>query len=302
MWSDRTELPVSEFVSWLGIARGKFYEWKRRYRTPNEHNGKAPKNHWLTPDERAAIVAFHAKHPLEGYRRLAYMGLDADAFAASPSTVYRVLHDAGVLDDRTPTSTRKGTGFVQPSEPHQHWHTDISYLNIGGTFYYLCCVLDGYSRMLLHWEVREQMKEADVEIILERARQKYPGTQPRLITDNGPQFIARDFKDYVRLAGMTHVRTAPFYPQSNGKVEALHKTVKKTTIRPSQPRTLEEARRLMQSFAHHYNHERLHSALGYVAPADKLAGRETEIRAAREHKLAAARERRRNRRQLDEAA
>jgi len=96
---------------------------------------------------------------------------------------------------------------------------------------------------------------------------------------------------------MTHVRTSPYYPQSNGKIEALHKTIKKTTIRPRRPESLEEARSLMTSFAHHYNHERLHSALGYVTPADKLAGRETEIWAARDAKLEAARELRRRRRQ-----
>ena len=181
--------------------------------------------------------------------------------------------------------------------PHQHWHTDVSYLNIAGTFYYLCCVLDGYSRMLLHWEVREQMTEQDIEIILERARERFPGTTPRLITDNGPQFIARDFKSYVRIAGMTHVRTSPYYPQSNGKIEALHKTVKKTTIRPHAPKTLEEARELMDAFAHHYNYERLHSALDYITPADKLAGREEEIHARRDARLEEAREARKIKRQ-----
>ena len=296
-WSKRSEQPAKCFIAWLGIARGKFYEWKKRYGKANEHNGDIPRDHWLEPHERAAILRFHEQHPLEGYRRLAFMGLDADAFAASPSTVYRVLREAGVLDRRTSTTSSKGTGFKQPSRPHQHWYTDISYLNIAGTFYYLCCVLDGYSRALVHWEVREQMTETDIEIILERARDIVPGAKPKLISDNGPQFIARDFKTYVRLAGMTHVRTSPYYPQSNGKIEALHKTIKKTTIRPRRPETLDEARSLMASFAHHYNNDRLHSALGYVTPADKLAGRELKIWASRDAKLEAAREIRRQRRQ-----
>lgn len=296
-WSERTELPAKHIIGWLGIARGKFYAWKKRYGKVNEHNGSVPRDHWLEPHEKAAILRFHEQHPLEGYRRLAFMGLDADAFAASPSSVYRVLRQAGVLDRRTASTSSKGGGFAQPSAPHQHWHTDISYLNIAGTFYYLCCVLDGYSRALIHWEVRERMTEADVEIILERARELVPGARPRLISDNGPQFIARDFKTYVRLAGMTHVRTSPYYPQSNGKIEALHKTIKKTTIRPRRPETLEEARALMAAFAKHYNHERLHSAIGYITPADKLAGRERQIWAARDAKLEAARELRRQRRQ-----
>lgn len=263
----------------------------------NEHNGNIPRDHWLAPEEQAAILLFHQQNPLEGYRRLAFMGLDANAFAASPSTVYRVLRGADVLDRRNTSSSTKGSGFHQPTAPHAHWHIDISYLNIAGTFYYLCCVLDGYSRFLVHWEVREQMTEADIEIILERARERVPDARPRLISDNGPQFIARDFKIYVRFAGMTHVRTSPYYPQSNGKIEALHKTIKQTTIRPRRPETLAEARLLMKGFAVHYNDERLHSALGYVTPSDKLAGREQAIWAQRDRKLEEAREARRLRRQ-----
>lgn len=262
----------------------------------NEHNGLVPRDHWLEPEEKKAILDFHAQNPLEGYRRLAFMGLDQDVFAASPSTVYRVLRRAGVLDRWNRKPSKKGTGFAQPSGPHRHWHIDVSYLNIAGTFYYLCCVLDGYSRFIVHWEIREAMKEIDVEIILERAREAAPGARPRIISDNGPQFIARDFKTYIRMAGMTHVRTSPYYPQSNGKIEALHKTVKTTTIRPAAPQSLEEARQLMVRFVAHYNHIRLHSAIGYVAPADKLAGREEAIWRERDRKLEQARERRRHNR------
>ena len=284
-------------MNWLGIAKGKFYEWKKRYGKANEHNGLVPRDHWLEPGEKDAIIDFHDKNPLEGYRRLAFMGLDQDIFAASPSSVYRVLRAAGLLDRWNPKASKKGTGFAQPSGAHHHWHIDVTYLNIAGTFYYLCCVLDGYSRFIVHWEVREAMKEADIETIIERAREAFPGVSPRIISDNGPQFIAKDFKTYIRLAGMTHVRTSPYYPQSNGKIEALHKTIKTTTIRPASPESLEEARELMKRFVEHYNTVRLHSAIGYVTPADKLAGREADIWAARDRKLEAARELRRARRQ-----
>src|SRR5690606_18650704 len=109
--------------------------------------------------------------------------------------------------------SKKGTGFVQPLAPHEHWHIDISYLNLLGTFFYLCAVLDGASRAIVHWEIREAMTEADVELVLQRALEKAPdGVRPRIISDNGPQFIARDFKEFIRLTGMTHVRTAPYYP------------------------------------------------------------------------------------------
>ena len=257
-----------------------------------------PRDHWLDADEREAIISFHAKNPLNGYRRLSFMMLDADVAYVSPSTTYRVLREANLLDRwNRGSASKKGTGFVQPDGPHRHWHVDIAYINLAGTFYYLCSVLDGYSRAVVHWEIREQMKEADVELVLQRAREKQPKASPRIISDNGPQFIARDFKVYIRLTGMTHVRTSPYYPQSNGKIERWHKTLKTTTIRPKAPDTLEEARFLVTDFVHSYNHERLHSAIGYVTPADKLAGREQVIWDDRDRKLEAAREQRRLRRQ-----
>ena len=129
------------------------------------------------------------------------------------------------------------------------------------------------------------MTEAEIEVIVQRAREKYPEAKPRIISDNGPQFIARDFKEFIRVAGMTHVRTSPGYPQSNGKLERWHKSLKTECIRPGTPLTKEDAGRLIQTYVHHYNTVRLHSAIGYVAPQDMLAGRQAEIHAERDRKL-----------------
>lgn len=301
-WTEKTELKVEQMLGWLDLAGGRFYDWKKRYGKANEHNGKVPRDHWIEPWEEKAILEFHSRNPLEGYRRLTFMMLDADIVAVSPSTTYRVLRRAGVLDRWNRKPSRKGTGFVQPLRPHEHWHIDVSYLNIAGTFYYLCSVLDGCSRAIVHWEIREAMKEVDVETILQRAREKYPEAKPRIISDNGPQFLAREFKEFIRIAGMTHVRTSPYYPQSNGKIEAWHKTVKVNAIRPKQPGSLAEARRVVEEFVEHYNAVRLHSSIGYLTPADKLAGREQEIWQARDCKLEAARELRQQRRRNQEAA
>lgn len=182
---------------------------------------------------------------------------------------------------------------MQPLAAHAHWHIDVSYLNLCSTFYYLCSILDGYSRSIVHWEIKEQMKEMDIELIVQRGRERYPQAQPRLISDNGPQFIAKDFKQFIRISGMDHVRTSPFYPQSNGKIERWHKSLKMEAIRPKTPLSLEQARRVVNDFVEHYNHVRLHSAIGYITPEDKLAGKEHDIFAARDRKLEAARERRR---------
>jgi len=298
-WSNKTDIPLNRFVGWLNIRKSKFYKWIERYGKINEHNALIPRDFCLAEWEREAIIRFCIDNPLEGYRRLTFMMLDRNIVAVSPTSTWRVLSKAGLLDRWNRKSSKKGTGFIQPILPHEHWHIDISYLNICGTFYYLCSLLDGCSRFIVHWEIREQMKESDVEIIIQLAKEKFPGARPRIISDNGPQFIARDFKEFIRLSGMTHVKTSPFYPQSNGKLERYHKTLKGECIRPKTPLSLDDARRIVAEYVEYYNNARLHSAIGYIAPADKLNGKDKEIFKERDQKLEAAREQRRIKKQQE---
>ncbi len=291
-WQQRAGLKVSQLLSWLELSSSKYYNWQKRQGQANQHNGQIPKHHWLLATEKSTIEAYAREHPDEGYRRLSYMMLDEDVVAVSPSSVYRVLIEADLIKRWDKTSSRKGLGFDQPGRAHQHWHIDIAYLNLSGTFYYLCSILEGYSRYLVHWEIREQMTETEVEIILQRAREKFPTARPRIISDNGPQFVARDFKHFIRECGMTHVRTSPYYPQSNGKIERWHKTLKGDCIRPKTPLSLDDARRVVDRFVKYYNDTRLHSAIGYVTPKDRLSGHDQTIFRDRKRKLNQARKRR----------
>jgi transposase InsO family protein len=295
-WSEKTEIGAGRFIGWLDINASKFYDWRERYGKVNEHNGWVPRDFWLEEWEKQAIVGFHLKYPLEGYRRLTFMMLDGDIVAVSPSSVWRVLSQAGPVEVER-EAIEEGTGFMQPITAHQHWHIDVSYLNIGGAFYYLGSIMDGYSRYIVNWDIRESMTEADIEIILQGAKEKYPEARPRIISDNGPQFIAKDFKEFIRISGMTHVRTSPFFPQSNGKIERWHKSLKGECIRPGTPLSLNDARRLVQNYVEHYNNVRLNSATGYITPKDMLAGRQQEIHLERDRKLEAARKQRQIRRQ-----
>lgn len=292
-WTERTEIPVCRLLGWMELGTSKFHDWKQRYGKVNEHNAKIPRDFWLADWEKQAILDYFDQHPLEGYRRLAFMMLDDDVVAVSPSSVYRVLRGAGRLDRWNRTPSKKGTGFVQPLRPHQHWHIDVSYINVAGTFYFLTCVLDGCSRYIVHWELLEAMKEPQIELIIQRALERHTNEKPRIISDNGPQFIARDFKEFIRLVGITHVRTSRYYPQSNGKLERFHKTLKSCCIRPKCPETLEEARQLIADFIVYYNTVRLHSAIGYITPEDRLNDLGKQIHSERDRKLAEARERRR---------
>jgi putative transposase len=220
------------------------------------------------------------------------MMLDHDVVAVSPTGVYRVLKGAGLLDRNRWAPSKKGKGFVQPLHADEHWHVDISYLNVAGTFYFLCSVLDGYSRAIVHMEIRETMKGQEVDTVVQRALEKHLGHKPRIISDNGPQFIPKDFKQFIRLAGITHIRTSPCYPQSNGKLERWHGTLNGEHFRDKSPRDVEEARRVVGNFVAHYNEVRLHSVLGYITPRDKLVGRVEEIFANRDSRFEAARAKR----------
>ena len=286
---ERAEISAHTLVKWIGLSQSKYFHWRTRYGKVNEHNSWIPRDHWLEEWEKQAIVKYATEHPLAGYRRLSFMMLDAEVVAASPSSVYRVMKQAGIIGRQEVAASRKGTGFVQPLVPHEHWHIDVSYINICATFYYLCAVLDGCSRFIVHWELREQMTEREIEVILQRAKERFPQARPRIISDNGPQFIAKDFKEFIRLCGMTHVRTSPYYPQSNGKIERWHQTLKASAIRPQTPLSLEDARRIVAEFVEEYNERRLHSAIGYITPRVKLEGGEEEVFKKRDQKLEEAR-------------
>ena len=295
-WSTRAETKKSKLTRMIGISSSKYYNWKDRYGMANERSARVPRDFWLEKWEREAIVGYCKIHKEEGYRRPTYMMLDADIVAVGPGSVYRVLKNAGYLTQWNVKSTKKGTGFVQPLRAHEEWHVDIGYINISGTFYCLCSLPDGYSRYIAHWEIREKMTEADIEIVIQRALERNQGVKPKIISDNGPQFIAKDFKGFIRLNGMGHVRTSPYYPQSNGRIERWHQSIKRECTRKNVPLSKKDAERLIANYVERYNNERLHGAIGYIAPKDKLMGWEKMIFATRDKKLEEAGEQRKKRR------
>jgi putative transposase len=207
------------------------------------------------------------------------MMIDEDVVAISASTVYRVLSMVGLLGKRHVKPSLKGRGFLQPLKAHEHCHIDVSYLNLSGTFYYLCSALDGFSRYIAHWEIRESKKERDVEIIPQRGKEKFSDASPspRVISDNGPQFVVKDFKEFIRLSGMPHVCTSPFYPQSNGKQERMQRLVKQECIKPKCPQSVSEARKIVAEYVQYYKDKRLHSSIGYwLCKSCRYASRPTE--------------------------
>ena len=240
---------------------------------PNRHNGQIPRYFWILPEERDAILNYCKDKLEEGYRRLTYMMLDEDIVAVSPSTTYRVLKGAVMLMRWSkPKSVSSGKGFHQPSGVHEHWHIDISYVNVQGSFMFLVTVMDGYSRMIFHHELRKSMEQYVVQLTLQRAVEKYPNTRPILISDNAKQFIAKDFKEYLRMCGLKHVRTSLRYPQSNGKMERFYGTLKSEAVRRQSYLSIEDARRQISGYIQYYNEKRLHSAIYYLTPKEMFEG------------------------------
>lgn len=215
--------------------------------------------------------------------------LDDNVVAVSPSTVYRVLKKHGLLNRwNEKKSSQKNTGFTQPTRPHEHWHIDISYVKIRCNFYFLISVLDGYSRYIVHSELRSHMQEYDIQVVLQKAFEKYPREKPRIISDNGSQFIAKDFKVFLGNKELTHVRTSVRYPQSNGKIESFHKTIKKECVRKKSLLSIQDAKKIIGKYIDHYNNKRLHSGIYYLSPLDMLTGKRDQRLKERDEKLKAA--------------
>lgn len=270
----------------IGISPSKFYSWKDRLGIANQHNAPIPKSNWLLDEEKKAIIDFAQDNLDEGYRRLTYRMIDLDVACCSPSSVYRVLKQAGLLNSWNQVkTTSKGSGFSQPTKPHQHWHTDIKYVNFRGTFLFLISVIDGYSRYIVHHELRANMQEHDVQLTLQRAREKYKDEHPVVISDNGSQYISKDFAQFIRSSELTHIRTSVKYPQSNGKIERFHRTIQQECISKTSLISMEDAQQQFQKFIDFYNTKRLHSSLYYLTPEDFLCGRVKERLEVREEKL-----------------
>jgi len=291
----RTGLPVYRLLAFLDVAPAKFSGWKKVYgceRTSRE----TPCAHWLRPEEKEAIIDFKRKHMTVGYRRLAWMMVDEDVACVSPASVLRTLTEANLNNCWTrPAGKAKPRGFVQPESVHEQWHTDIAYVNMQGTFVFLISVLDGYSRAVLAWNLCSQMETLDVDLVIRRAHEKWvAGTElrPRIISDNGPQYLSRELRQTLKDFNMEHTRTSVAHPQSNGKLERFHGTIKHEKIRSTPSLSLDQMKSEIGRWIDAYNYERLHSSIGYVAPMDVIEGRRERIVRRREEKLKLARKQR----------
>ena len=270
-------------LSELGIARSTYYRWRQWQRGDSlEPHMRGPWNR-ITPEEERRTLAAARESPELSSRQLAIWITDNAGFAVSESTVYRILRKEGLVK-RLEVQLVAGKEYhTKTTRPHQMWATDASYFRVvGWGYYYLVTVMDDYSRFILAWRLQRDMSADSLIEVIQEAVDATGMTdvsvedRTKLLSDNGAGYVSRAFQDYLHLVGIRHILAAPFHPQTNGKLERYHRTIKQEVnqIPYEFPGQLERA---IADFVDYYNYHRYHKALGNVTPADVLSGKREEI-------------------------
>ena len=282
----RTGLRTSWLLKAYGLSRSTWYGWLGRGRN---RITTRPCVTSILPAEESAVIAFRAEHREVGYRKLTWMMNDAGVAALSEPSVYQALKRHDLLGPATPGRGEAASEYQhKPTHVHEHWHTDLAYVKVMGVFYFLVMVLDGYSRYVLDWELMPDMLGSSVEDFLLRVRERFPNCQPKLIHDNGSQFISRDFKRLLCRLDIQQVRTRRNHPETNGKAERFIGTVRREALRPASPSSFAEACAVIGEFVDLYNNRRLHAGIRFLRPVDMFTGKAEQILERRKQRLQTA--------------
>jgi len=283
----KTVLPLKMLLKFAGIPKRTWWEWQERREVETKHNNNTPRINHLTPEEIKAIIAFCIEHPLKGYRTLCWEMVDKNIAFVSCSSVYNVIkrHNLGKKWAEVEKEMKK-RGFDQPKKIHEQWHIDFSYIKIQGSFYYFLGILEGYSRKMLNWKLCLTMEGINAEILVAETKEMYPeAVNVRVISDNGSQFISKDFAELMVILEFGHTFTSANHPQSNGKLERFNRTLKSEHVRRSAYLNYKDACIRMAEWIAYYNSQRLHSAIYYLTPNDVFYDRTTKRLAERKEKL-----------------
>lgn len=290
----RTDYSLDKILTLFDIKKSTFYDWQKV--TDIQPEKKIVQSAAsVRADEVTAVLKYRDLHPEIGYRKFTWQMVDANIAFLSESKVYDILSAHNRLQgwNRIDNGeTAKEYQHKSPSTRTIHWHTDIAYIKLGGVFYFLIMMLDGYSRYMLDWELMTDMLGSSVEVFVQRVKEKYPHAKPKLINDNGSQFISLEFKRLLHKLEIQQVFTRRNHPQTNGKIERLNGTVKQEVIRPNSPQSYKEAREILNNYNCEYNHQRLHAGINYLRPADMFFGRGQQVLNERKVKIETARSRR----------
>ena len=292
---EQSHLPAKLTLDRLGIARRTFYRWYDRYLEGGPEaladQPSAPGRVWnrIPAEVQDQIIELALEQSELSPRELAVTFTDTKRYFVSEATVYRLLKAHDLITSPAYVVIKAADRFhTQTTRPNEMWQTDFTYFKIiGWGWVYLSTVLDDYSRYIIAWKLCSTMRAEDVTDTLDLALaasgrdQAHVHHRPRLLSDNGPCYIAGELADYIEANKMSHVRGAPFHPQTQGKIERWHQTMKNRILLENYflPGDLETQ---IEAFVEHYNHERYHESLSNVTPADAYFGRAATIIQQRE--------------------
>ncbi|WP_148309194.1 IS3 family transposase [Sphingopyxis fribergensis] len=292
---EQSHLPAKRTLDQLGVARRTFYRWYDRYLEGGpealQDRPSAPSRVWnrIGNDIQDQIVEMALEQTDLSPRELAVRFTDEKRYFVSEATVYRLLKAHDLITSPAYTVIKAAEAFhTQTTRPNEMWQTDFTYFKIiGWGWVYLSTVLDDYSRYIIAWKLCSTMRAEDVTDTLDMALAASGCDhvnvlhRPRLLSDNGPSYIAGELAEYIEANKMSHVRGAPFHPQTQGKIERWHQTLKNRVLLENYflPGDLQQQ---IEAFVEHYNHQRYHESLDNVTPADAYFGRAAAIIERRE--------------------
>ena len=282
-----SEFGVRRTLKELGIPPSTFYEWYKRYKDEGPDGLKPRESRrnkfWnkIPEKERALVVETALNKEEMSPRELAFHITDKQNWFISESSVYRILKERGLITSPAWIVMEAADEFKdKTSRVHQMWQTDFSYFKIiGWGWYYLSTVLDDYSRYIISWELCSNMEYTDAIRTVTKAIEKTgldEENRPRLLSDNGSSYIAEKFGEFLDEENIDHIRGAPYHPQTQGKIERYHRTIKNVVKLDNYyfPGDLENS---IEAFVDYYNNHRYHESLDNVTPADVYFGRKDEI-------------------------
>lgn len=284
---ESSEIGVNRTLKEIGIHKSTFYNWYNRY-LDNGFDGLAPQpgsrnTFWnKIPNKiRTEVVNLALDYPEESARNLACKMIDEDNYYISESSVYRILRERGLVTQPAFNMMAAADEYKdKTTRINQMWQTDFTYMKIiGWGWYYLSTVLDDYSRYIIHWELCSTMTAIDVQRTLDSALKATglsKSQRPKLLSDNGPCYISNELKQYVQENEIKHIRGKPNHPQTQGKIERYHRSMK-NIIKLDNYYFPEQLKERLAEFVDYYNNRRYHESLSNLTPADVYFNRGNEI-------------------------